>query len=691
MLRGRFRGAALLLAALSMLAGADAAAAAAKKPPRKGQCARAAKPGHKKRCPRRPHKAKAKRKAPARPKAPAWTPPEPKYGVGEDHHVGVVMSDGTVLRANVYYPTEQATGARAKGSFPVIMVYTPYGKDIVGKASGNEGGAEAGTQAGQLPYFVKRGYINVVAEVRGTGASGGTFNLLDPIQGKDGAELVEWAAKLPDSNGRVGMYGPSYMGIDQYMTAAALGPGSPLKALFPIVAGNDTYREVAFMGGIPDGEFDSAVLLSIFGGLEELAPIAENPPTDLGELIKLEAQHAPALLSYNANQLLNIETGGDQAYDEDYWQIRAPRTMLKKVVANKIPAFLVDGWNDLYQRGSLMNYAGLQNAFAGRPVDAAMSPRQGATGRYQLLQGPWFHLDAGTGIHIYELELKWFERWLRDAPTGIDRTATPLHVYDLQARRWADTAHYPFSEARPQTLYLAEGGGLSGTAPAAAEGSDPLVFTSATSPCTRQTNQWSMGALALGFEGAGQPNPCDEDDRAFQAGPGAQTYTTAPMAKDTVVAGPIDATVYATSTRPELELVATIEDVAPDGTSKPLTQGALLGTFRALDPQLTWLAGDGRPMHPYHPYTRLSVQPIKEGELNRYDIEVFPTFAQIAKGHSLRLTLTSSDTPHLLPTAGQAAMLAGGVYDIQRRAGAASFLEVQTAPPAAFRACTICR
>src|SRR3954469_25724992 len=151
--------------------------------------------------------------------AAAWQPDPPRYGVGKQSNVAVTMSDGTVLRANVYFPTDPNTGAAAHGPFPVIMVQTPYGKDTTGSASGNEGGAEAGSQAGPMPYFVKRGYIDVVAEVRGTGDSGGTFNLLDPIEGRDGAELVNWASRLPHSNGRVGMYGPSYMGIDQYMTA----------------------------------------------------------------------------------------------------------------------------------------------------------------------------------------------------------------------------------------------------------------------------------------------------------------------------------------------------------------------------------------------------------------------------------------------------------------------------------------
>src|SRR4051794_11628558 len=207
--------------------------------------------------------------------ASAWQPEPPRYGVGKQMNVGVRMSDGTLLRANVYYPTDPKTGEAARGPFPVIMVQTPYGKDLVGSASGQEGGAEAATQAGQMPYFIKRGYIDVVAEVRGTGDSGGTFNLLDPVQARDGVELVDWASKLEHSNGRVGLYGPSYMGLDQLMTASRESPGSPLKALFPIVAGADTYRDIVFEGGILDGEFASIVIGTIFGGLEEVAPLAE--------------------------------------------------------------------------------------------------------------------------------------------------------------------------------------------------------------------------------------------------------------------------------------------------------------------------------------------------------------------------------------------------------------------------------
>ena len=170
------------------------------------------------------------------------------------------------------------------------------------------------------------------------------------------------------------------------------------------------------------------------------------------------------------------------------------------------------------------------------------------------------------------------------------------------------------------------------------------------------------------------------DDRAIQSGPGALTYTTAPLAEDTVIGGPADVTVFATSTRPEVELEATLEDVAPSGASTPLTSGALLGSFRALDRSRSWFAPDGRPLLPYHPFTRASARPVPTGAVTRFDIEVFPTFARLAAGHRLRLTLTTSDTPHLGPTPAQLAGLAGGVYAVQRTGVYASFLEVPMAP-----------
>jgi len=608
-----------------------------------------------------------------------WQPGPPVYGVGETANVPVTMADGTVLRADVYFPTDRGTPAPAPGPFPVLLVQTPYGKSLSGGAQAAE--RSGGLSTGLSSYLVQRGYIDVVADVRGTGASGGSWGLFDPVQQQDGATLVRWAAALPRSDGRVGTYGPSYLGIDQLLTANALGPGSPLRAMFPIVAGNDLYRDTAFMGGIPGVEFNLPYLL-MTGGLHSVDAPLENPQ-DLAGSLRAVAEHEQGLVSLQARLILSILSSGDEAYDEAYWRTRRPQDWLAHVAALGIPTFLVGGWFDLFQRGEPLNYSGLQNAAAGRPVGAPMLPGQPVSGRYQLLMGPWYHLDAGSGADLQRLELQWFDRWLKGVDTGIDATTTPLHLYQLGSRRWVDTARYPLDGLAPTTLFLGAGpggGGLAPTAPAAPGAADTVLWTGLSNPCGRQTDQWAAGGPTVALGALHQSNPCAVDDRAIQSGPGALTYTTAPLAEDTVIGGPADVTVFATSTRPEVELEATLEDVAPSGASTPLTSGALLGSFRALDRSRSWFAPDGRPLLPYHPFTRASARPVPTGAVTRFDIEVFPTFARLAAGHRLRLTLTTSDTPHLGPTPAQLAGLAGGVYAVQRTGVYASFLEVPMAP-----------
>jgi uncharacterized protein len=618
----------------------------------------------------------------AAPSRAAWEPAAPSYGVGERHNVPVRMADGTVLRVDVYYPTDK-DGKEATGPFPVVMTQSPYGKD-----SGLGAAGQSGT--GAFPYLVQRGYLDVVADVRGAGDSHGSWGLFDPIQAQDGAELVNWAAKLPHSSGKVGLYGSSYLGIDQLLTASRVGRGSPLKAIFPVIAANDIYRDTAYFGGVPGLEFD-AVFLGLTGGLHMANPLVETgratdpDPTDTAQV---ETEHAGGLASYHADSVLDTELNGEQRYDESYWQARNPRNVLAKIVANRIPAFLVGGWYDLFQRGEPLNYSGLQNAYAHRPVSAPMSARRQPTSRYQLLMGPWYHVTAGDGLDMERLHLQWFDRWLKGSSTGILKTRTPLHLFQLGGGKYLEAKQYPLPAAKPATYYLGPGGTLTPQKPAAPSGGDAIVFTGATSPCDRQSDQWGAGGAALATQGS---NPCADDDRTLQAGPGALTYTTPAFTEDRVIAGPVSATLFATSTRPDAFFEATLEDVDPGGKSTSITAGGLLGSFRSLDEDQTWRAPDGNPILPYHHYTRASVQAVPEGKVTRFDVEVFPTFARIAKGHSLRLTLTTSDTPHLGFTPDQLQNLAGGVYEVQRNASAASLLELPTAPASAFtKPCTLC-
>src|SRR3954451_15628813 len=118
--------------------------------------------------------------------AHAWQPEPAKYGVAEQHNVPVQMADGTILRADVSTPVN-TDGTPAHGPFPVVMTQSPYGKDAGLGLAGQSG-------TGEFAYLVERGYIDVVADVRGAGDSQGSWGLFDPIQAQDGVELVKWAA-----------------------------------------------------------------------------------------------------------------------------------------------------------------------------------------------------------------------------------------------------------------------------------------------------------------------------------------------------------------------------------------------------------------------------------------------------------------------------------------------------------------
>jgi hypothetical protein len=584
-----------------------------------------------------------------------------QYGIEPVTTQKVRMSDGTELAADVYYPT-------GKGPFPVILTQTPYGRSSVTTTKGYTpfGGD------GYFPYLVKRGYINVIADVRGSGNSGGDFGLFSPRDAQDGAELVRWAARLPRSDGKVGAAGYSYVGLNQIFTAAKLGRGSPLKAIVPSAAGFDLYRDLAFGGGLPNTVFAAG-----WAGLRSTMLTAD--PSQI-------AARAAGYANLDASLYTEIERGGERAFDSPFWQVRRPGSQLAQVVRNGIPALMLSGWFDVYQRGVLLNYATLQNAWTGRRhIYASMLPGQKATPRYQAVIGPWFHNPVGMGEWIQQIHLEWFDHWLKGKPTALTSTSSPLHLFELGAKRWVDAGAYPLPQSRVRRLW--PGAGRSGTArlslndgvldaraPTAEAASDPLPWTGASSPCNRGPDQWSTGFGGLVSAYAGMPvNPCHEHDGSTQAG--ALSYTTAPLTHDVTIAGPVSVGVYMSSTTPDSELVATLDDVSAGDSSFPLTTGALLGSLRAVDASRSW------PTLPYHPYTAASRRDLEPGKVTLQQIEVPPVFARIAKGHRLRLTLSSS-VSHLTPTAAQLPGLAGGLYDVERDRTHASYVDLPLADPA---------
>src|ERR1700733_7260557 len=344
------------------------------------------------------------------PFSPSWKPRPAQFGRGIQHNVGIPMSDGVVLRADIHYPTEPETGQPAAGSFPVLLSLTPYGKKAPPPA------AQIGS--GATPYLIRRGYIEVMVDVRGSGVSGGSFEMFGERQTQDGIELVDWASKLPNADGRVGMFGTSYLAINQLFTAAAVGPGSPLKAIFPVMAARDFYRDAAAMGGAPHLRTVRAYggvyqLLNIVNPLLEALNRGKHPRPRAGGFAGVR-NRGRAQRSYFRPLIADAIAGGETAYDGPFWDAMRPGMVLPGIVANGVAVLLVGGWHDAFQRGAPLNYAALQNAYAGRPDEQPMQPGQPVSEQLRLMMGPWYHVSDYGGLPIPPLQLRWFDYWLYD-------------------------------------------------------------------------------------------------------------------------------------------------------------------------------------------------------------------------------------------------------------------------------------
>jgi len=551
---------------------------------------------------------------PAAPAAAATT----SYQVVQD--VRIAMDDGATLNSDEYIPDRGCP-------CPTILIQTPYRKQ--------SGIAEAN------PGFPQHGYAEIVVEVRGTGGSEGYWDSFGPREQKDGVNLVHWAATRAFSNGRVGLAGVSYSAINQFLTVEQPSTDA-VKAIFPIVPMSDAYRDVTWAGGNEDSGF-IPLWLGLVTGLASIpaSDAAGNPKVALNA----ESQHLYNLTRFQAPVFVDSTTGRyertlppqvqtypDQAYDGPFARTRSPIDHIGNV---HVPAFIVGGEYDIFQRGEPILYNGL-----------ALSQAQ-----KKLLYGPWYHVTAGDGLpatdgtgrvipSLNDLQVAWFDHWLRGAANGVE-TFPNVETYLLGPNRWTPDTGFPAAGTRYRQWFLNPGNVLARSAPAAS-GSALMPLQPANGTCSRATTQWTAGTVT---------GPCADDNRLTDAQ--GLTFTSAPAAAALTISGPLDARLFVSSTRPDATVIATVTDLAPDGSSRSITAGSLVLSLRALTAQAcgrvvldcTAYAGP-LPAEPWHPYSRASQSALQPGRVYEVDVEVFPTSAQVAPGHRLRLTLTGSDVPH---------------------------------------------
>ncbi len=523
-------------------------------------------------------------------------------------NIGIPMRDGVVLRADLFRPDDDA-------AYPVVLARTPYGKQLADPPR---------------PWlrFAAAGYNVVVQDCRGRFASDGVFY---PFQDEmnDGYDTVEWVASQPWSTGSVGMFGTSYLGVTQWMAAAAAPPH--LKTIVPIFTASDyhdgwIYQSgallLAFALGWAMGSFATHALSRAGMPNEKRRGIADSL-VDLADRHTRTMSHLPladvpvlndhGLAPYFRDWL-------DHPDEDDYWT-RWDISRYHPTIS--IPVLAIGGWYDMFLGGTLKNYVGMREKSG-----AATAAQQ------HLVIGPWNHSmpqfganpspevkfgarSSGGAIDLEGRAVRWFDRWLKEEDNGVT-DEPPLTIFSLGANRWREASSWPLPDTRFVEFFFgsagaansAAGDGRLSTDAPGDEPPDVFLYNPRRPVPTR-------GGGSFGHGGAW-------DQREIEARADVLVYTSEPLADDLDVTGPVKVTLWASSTATDTDFTAKLVDVWPDGLAMNLADNIVRARYRESKSAPTLI----EPGKPYE-----------------YTIDLYGISNVFKKGHRVRVEISSSNFP----------------------------------------------
>lgn len=461
-------------------------------------------------------------------------------GIIVELDVPVPVRDGTMLRADVYRPEE--------GPSPGLLMRTPYGKASM----------PALLTVLEPVRAAREGFAVVVQDARGRFASSGTFRPFD--EGDDGHDAVEWLAGQPWCDGRVGMFGSSYMAAAQ-LQAAVTGPPA-LRAISPIEASADYYEGRSYRGGA--FELGSLVTIALWAlsrgslersgreryraGMREVrafladlrAHLADRPLDLLGQGILGEV--APFFLEWAEHNVPG-----------EFW---AEHSIAGRYGDIDVPALHITSWFDQFHVGTLANYEALSSLGL---ADQA------------LVVGPWSHyvprslllgavrvgdVDFGLDalVDLEALQLRWFRRHVADDEHAW-RQRTPVRLFVMGDDRWRDEASWPLTDTEVRPLHLAAGRRLAWSSPPTG-GVDRYVFDPRDPTPT-------VGGAHLVLESTCPAGPVDH--RWLAPRSDVLVYTSDPLAEDVEIVGWVDALLRIRSSAPSTDFTVKVLEVWPDG------------------------------------------------------------------------------------------------------------------------------
>jgi putative CocE/NonD family hydrolase len=535
----------------------------------------------------------------------------------------LTMRDGVRLAADIIRPA--VAGRVEEKPLPALFTHTRYRRAAVDKDDKIE--SEADSPLSQT--FLKHGYVIVVVDVRGSGASFGTWRgLFNPEETRDAYEIIEWLAAQPWCDGNIGMTGGSYLGATQLMAASTWPPH--LKAIFPIVAPFDLY-DVGYHNGVYFRDLiktwsDLTILLDT---KLPAAPVDEDRDgAMLKAALKEHERNRPTIDLFPARLFRDSLDPVTQAYVLRDWH---PAGHVREITESQIPMYLWGGWYDAFTRDDLLIYENIE------------VPRK-------LAVGAWSHSPKDPDIQKEEIqlaaaeELRWFDHWLKGIDNGVMKEP-PIRYSVMRSPKsweWRTASVWPLPEARATDLTFEAGpsgsvrsandgllaASVRAPEPAAVterEGRD--LYTPDYTATTGTTTRWD-NAVGGGF---GYPDMTTNDAKGL-------TYTTAPLDRDVEVTGHPIVHLWVSSTAADGDFFAYLEEVDPSGFSQYVTEGAIKASLRALGEAPYDVMG-----LPYHRCYAEDARPLTPGEPVELVFDMQPTSNIFDAGHRIRLTITCAD------------------------------------------------
>ena len=531
----------------------------------------------------------------------AWGQAAPE--IVAERGVAMKTRDGVILRADLYRQAGEA-------KFPVLLERTPYDKNNV---------AEFARKA------AARGYLVVVQDVRGRYTSEGEWYPFKYETG-DGYDTVEWAAALPYSNGKVGMFGGSYVGATQML--AAIGHPPHLAGICPVVTASNYHENWTYQGGAFEQWFNeswtSALAQDTFNravrqGTNALIGSTELP---LKQYPLFNLQTGPGSAGFTRKLAPYFLDWLDHPEYDAYWRQWSIEEQYAQI---QVPALTIAAWYDIFQDGSLRNYAGIkarggtEAARAGQRLLVTIGGHAGGGRKIGAVDfGP-----AAEDFDENAITLDWYDYLLQGKKNRFSDPSHPVRIFVMGKNEWRDEAAWPLERAVPTPFFLHSAGranaisgdGWLSNANARDETADRFVYDPAY-PVPTVGGPLCCDSLHLA------PGPRDQQE--VEARPDVLVYSTPPLDRDLEVTGPVSLELYAKSSAVDTDFTAKLVDVWPNGFAQNLAEGILRARFRE---------------------SSAAARPLVPGKIYEYKIDLWSTSNVFLKGHRIRVEISSGNFP----------------------------------------------